>query len=54
MNTNDTDSIARAFVDELDLSGQVANTCSAIWLRATGALGGGLALTALLAALFHH
>lgn len=53
MNTNYSDSIARAFVDEIEIN-PVHDTLGAIVLRVTGAFGGGLALTALLAALIHH
>jgi hypothetical protein len=53
MNTNYSDTIARAFVDEIRID-PIGETCSAVWLRVTGAFGGGLAVTALLAAIFHH
>lgn len=53
MNTQYTDSIARAFVDEIHVD-PVKDTCSALLMRVTGAFGGGIAVTALLAALFHH
>ncbi len=50
MNTDYPDTIARAFVDEIDLD-PVRDTLAAIVLRVTGAFGGGLAVTALLASL---
>ena len=53
MNTNYSDTIARAFVDEIELD-PIHGTFGAVLLRMTGAFGGGLAVTALLAALFHH
>ena len=53
MNTNYSDTIARAFVDEIDVN-PVQDTLGALLLRVTGAFGGGLAVTALLAILFHH
>jgi hypothetical protein len=53
MNTNYPDTIARAFVDEIEFN-PVRDTLGALLLRVTGTFGGGVAVTALLAALVHH
>ena len=53
MNTNYSDTIARAFVDEIDVN-PMQSTLGDTILRVTGAFGGGIAVTALLAAIFHH
>jgi hypothetical protein len=53
MNTNYTDSISRAFVDEIDLR-PMHETLGELALRVTGAFGGGVAVVALLAAVCHH